>query len=340
MNHSPFTIPPCTASRHRCGCINEKQAVERSDTSDLTTEMMEKLGICCNESMKKHTSFRVGGPADFFARPPSIKVLQQLLHMADLHQLPITLMGGGTNLLVKDRGIRGLVISMAGLKQTTRITPLPQKKYQVRVSAGTLLAGLYRETMEQHIGGIEFAAGIPGTVGGAVMMNAGTHGGSMSDVVTAIDLLDGRGKIVTLAKPALKFAHRSLSFNADLYGKQPPVLVSVTLTMAYNDREKIQAQWQALLKKRRMTQPAHGAGAGCFFKNPLHGKSAGELIDRAGLKGFRVGDAMVSERHANFIVNAGKATARDILSLKQIIETEVHNRFGILLENEVKIEGE
>ncbi len=338
MDRSLLTGYSCTVPNHRNRCVNG--AGNTGDVMPLTTEMVETLGICRNESMKKHTSFRVGGPADFFARPDSIEALKRILHMAAIHQLPVTLMGSGTNLLVKDKGIRGVVISMAGLKHPTQITPLEQKKYRVQVSAGITLAGLYRETMNQNIGGMEFAAGIPGTVGGAVMMNAGTPGGTMSDVVDAIDFLDSHGDTITLPKSTLQFTHRTLSFNLAPHPKQPPILVGATLIMTRNDKEKIHAQWLALLQKRRLNQPCHSAGAGCFFKNPPQGKSAGELIDRAGLKGVKVGDAMVSEKHANFIVNVGEATARDILTLKHIIEKRVHDRFGILLENEVKIEGE
>ncbi|GAB6142608.1 UDP-N-acetylmuramate dehydrogenase [Desulfocicer niacini] len=306
----------------------------------LTKDQLASLGIRRNESMKKHTSFKVGGPADLFARPDSLDHLEKILCLAAKHELPITLMGSGTNLLVKDRGIRGLVISMTALKYPTVITPLEKDKYRVRVSAGTILAGLYRETMNHGICGMEFAAGIPGTVGGAVMMNAGTNEGTMSDVVESIDFMLPLRGIVTLPASALHFSHRNLAFNIDFHKRHQPVLVGVTLIMTPNDKIQIQTRWGNLLQKRKKNQPAHGASAGCFFKNPPRGESAGALIDQAGLKGFRVGDAMVSEKHANFILNTGQATARDILTLKQIIEEKVHNRFGILLENEVKIEGE
>ena len=322
-----------------------KSAPGRSDLPHgafmlLTQEGLASLGIRRNESMKKHTSFKVGGPADLFARPASLEQLEKILCLAEQQKLPITLMGSGTNLLVKDRGIRGLVISMTALKYPTVITPLKQNKYRIRVSAGTLLASLYRETMNHGICGMEFAAGIPGTVGGAVMMNAGTTEGTISDVVESIDFMVPFKGIVTLGTSALDFSHRNLSFDLNFSQKHPAVLVGVTLIMTPNDKTQIQTRWGNLLEKRRKNQPAHGACAGCFFKNPPGGKSAGALIDQAGLKGFRVGDAMVSEKHANFILNTGQATARDILTLKQIIEEKVHNRFGILLENEVKIEGE
>ncbi len=306
----------------------------------LTQACLESLGIRRNEPMKKHTSFKVGGPADLFARPASLDQLEKILCLAAEYDLPITLMGSGTNLLVKDRGIRGLVISMTALKYPTVITPVEQDKYRVRVGAGTILASLYRETMNHGICGMEFAAGIPGTVGGAVMMNAGTNEGTMSHVVESIDFMLPLKGTVTLDASALHFSHRNLSFNLNFPQKYQPVLVSVTLIMSPNDKIQIQTRWGNLLEKRRKNQPAHGACAGCFFKNPPRGDSAGALIDQAGLKGFRVGDAMVSEKHANFILNAGQATARDILTLKQIIEEKVHNRFGVLLENEVKIEGE
>jgi len=306
----------------------------------LPRETLAKLGITQNESMKKHTSFKVGGPADLFAMPRSIDILEKILDLAQARELPLTIIGSGTNLLVKDRGIRGIVISMAHLKCPTTMVPLPHGKYRVQTSAGTLLTRLYRDTMTQGIGGIGFAAGIPGTLGGAVMMNAGTSGGTMSDVIESIDILDRHRGTITLPGSDLQFTHRRLTFNPEFSQTQRPVLVGAALIMSRQDKEEIKAQWQTLLEQRKRSQPFKGAGAGCFFKNPPQGKSAGELIDRAGLKGFKVGNAMVSSKHANFILNTGQATARQILDLKHIIEKEVYSQFGIHLENEVKIEGE
>ncbi|WP_170923637.1 UDP-N-acetylmuramate dehydrogenase [Desulfocicer vacuolatum] len=314
--------------------------MHKKNLMPLTLETFEKLGIKQKEPMKKHTSFKVGGPADLFARPHSIETLEKLLKMAKFHDLPLTVMGSGTNLLVRDRGIRGLVISMDKLKYPIIITPLQQEIYRIQVSAGTILAGLYRETMAQGIGGLGFAAGIPGSVGGAVMMNAGTGEGTMADVVASIDIMDTQKGVITLPRSDLRFSHRCLSFNENVPRQQRPILVGATLIMARQDKKEIKAQWQTLLEKRKKCQPVQGAGAGCFFKNPPRGKSAGELIDRAGLKGFKVGNAMVSSKHANFILNMGQATAEDIIKLKHLIEKKVNTQFGIRLENEVKIEGE
>jgi len=325
QSHSPRPIPGISHMDH-------------GKSMPLAPGTFEELGIKQNESMKKHTSFKVGGPADLFARPRSIETLEKTLGMAKAHELPLTIMGSGTNLLVKDKGIRGIVISMSHLKYPTTITPLRQGQYQVQVSAGTILTSLYRETMAQGIGGMRFAAGIPGSLGGAVMMNAGTSGGTMSDVVESIDIIDLQKGVITLPKSSLEFSHRCLAFNDVCH--RHPVVVGASLIMIRQDKKKIKAQWQDLLEKRKRHQPSHGAGAGCFFKNPPQGKSAGELIDRAGLKGFKVGNAMISSKHANFILNVGQATAQDIMTLKEIIEKKVLNEFGILLENEVKIAGE
>ena len=341
MIPSPLTGPSRESPPWDIGAgRNPGPSKPHGDAMALTKETLAELGIKQNESMKKHTSFKVGGPADLFARPRSIDTLEKILDLAQAHELPLTIIGSGTNLLVKDRGIRGIVISMAHLKYPTTIVPLQQGKYRVQVSAGTLLTRLYLDTMTQDIGGIGFAAGIPGTVGGAVMMNAGTPGGTMADVIESIDILDRHKGIITLPGSALQFTHRRLTFNPEFSQKQRPVLVGAALIMSHQDKREIKAQWQTLLKQRKKTQPIKGAGAGCFFKNPPQGKSAGELIDQAGLKGFKVGNAMVSSKHANFILNTGQATAREIIDLKHIIEKEVHNRFGIHLENEVKIEGE
>ena len=317
-----------------------KSVLPHAPLMHLTDDRLASLCIRRNESMKKHTSFKVGGPADLFASPTCLEQLERILCLAAEYDLPLTLMGSGTNMLVKDKGIRGLVLSMRSLKYPTKITPLKHEKYRVLVSAGTLLANVHKETMNQGIGGLEFAAGIPGTVGGAVMMNAGTHGGSMSDVVESIDFMVPCKGIITLPASALHFSHRHLSFHLDFPPKQRAVLVGIALSMTRKDKTQIQTKWKNMLQQRQQTQPAHCAGAGCFFKNPPGKQSAGALIDQAGLKNLRVGDAVVSEKHANFILNTGQATARDILALKRIIEEKVHHRFGILLENEVKIEGE
>lgn len=304
------------------------------------SETLEQLGIRQRESMKKHTSFRVGGPADFFARPESIDALKAVLSMARHHELAITIMGGGTNMLVTDKGIRGLVISLAGLKNALSVTPGEKNAYQVTAAAGMSLAALYRETRRAGIGGLAFTAGIPGTMGGAVMMNAGTAAGTMEDVIHSIDLLDGTNGIVTLEKKDLVFGRRSLDFATNMPATRCPILVGATLLLEKQAPEIIRAHWEELLSQRQHQQPAGTANAGCFFKNPPGAMGAGALIDRCGLKGMRIGDAAVSEKHANFILNRGAATARDILALKQHIEQTVYTRFGIRLENEVKIEGE
>ncbi|MFK5952191.1 MAG: UDP-N-acetylmuramate dehydrogenase [Desulfobacterium sp.] len=342
MISSPLTglsqeSPPCDIGSR---IIPGASPLTHGESMVLTADTLAELGIRQNEPMKKHTSFKVGGPADLFARPRSIDTLEKILGMVKAHELPLTLMGSGTNLLVKDKGIRGIVISMAHLRLPITITPLQQGEYRVQVSAGTILASLYRETMTQGVGGIGFAAGIPGTVGGAVMMNAGTSGGTMSDVMESIDILDRHKGIITLPRSALQFTHRCLTFTPASPQTQQSILVGATLIMSHQDKKEIKAQWQALLEQRKKNQPIKGAGAGCFFKNPPQGKSAGELIDRAGLKGFKVGNAMVSSKHANFILNAGEATAQEIMDLKHVIEKKVHTLFGIRLENEVKIEGE
>ncbi|MFH1156977.1 MAG: UDP-N-acetylmuramate dehydrogenase [Pseudomonadota bacterium] len=294
-----------------------------------------------NEPMSRHTSFRVGGPADLFASPESVDVLVNLVRTARMLSVPVTVLGGGTNILVRDRGIRGLVISTAGLTETVTILPMDQDRARVTALAGMPLVSLARFIMDNGYNGFGFAAGIPGTVGGAVVMNAGTGEGTISDSLVSLEILGDRGILEILDRSDLVVCHRSLAIRGrSLVQDRFPILVRTVFEVEKGNPEAIREAWDVLLEKRRNTQPRGLASAGCFFKNPESGNPAGQLIDRAGLKGRRVGNAMVSDVHANFIVNLGGATAADILSLKAIVEASVMEQFGVTLVAEVRIEGE
>lgn len=334
--------------------------------------------------MKRYTSFKVGGAADYFARPANISELISLIKSVNslksedagrVDTIPCTIMGGGTNILVKDHGIRGLVISLCRMRDDLKITNLNHEHtgiaehifYSnkglvserfilsehaiVSVSAGTHLATLCRKTIKLGLEDLSFAAGIPGTVGGAVMMNAGTGLGTISDRLISIDILDPDNNIRTLDRSQLLFSHRKLEFIQPFSPMFRPIILRASFLLTKGSRDKVEKSWRELIDKRRASQPHGFPSAGCFFKNPdiviqnssLASErviSAGKLIDMAGLKRRRVGDAMVSDRHANFILNLGNATASDILTLRTIVKDTVFEKFGVHLSEEVIIQGE
>lgn len=299
--------------------------------------LRKEFSLVADEPMARHTSFKVGGAADLFAAPASQDELIRIVTRARALKVPLTLMGSGTNLLVRDKGIRGLVLSMKKINAKPTLTRVSDQESFVTASSGVILSTLARFAMDHGLDGFGFAAGIPGTVGGAVMMNAGTAMGTISDALVSLDILCRDGEVRTIDRRELGFSHRQLSFN----GLGSGVLVlAANFLLVPGDKEAMQAMWLAHLEKRRESQPGSAASAGCFFKNPDNERPAGLLIDRAGLKGRRCGNAMVSEAHGNFIVNLGGATAREILTLKRMVETEVKKQFNVDLKPEVKIEGE
>ncbi|OQY00877.1 MAG: UDP-N-acetylenolpyruvoylglucosamine reductase [Desulfobacteraceae bacterium 4572_130] len=294
-----------------------------------------------NESMKNHTSFKIGGSADLFALPKSVDELTNLIITAEKYNIPVTIIGSGTNLLVKDKGIRGLIICVTKINTGITIKQIDSKNIFIEAFAGTLLASVCKFAMENGLKGFEFATGIPGTLGGAVMMNAGTNLGSISDVLLCMDIIEKNGKITKIKKNEIIFSEKAFSFNSCLDLKNIiPVILKASFVLKKGNKEHIRLKINKLLNKRNLTQPILALSAGCFFKNPVSGEKAGKLIEKAGLKGKRIGNAMVSEKHANFIVNLGNSTAKDILELKAYIQKKVFQLFSINLETEVKIKGE
>jgi UDP-N-acetylmuramate dehydrogenase len=295
-----------------------------------------------NEPMSRHTWFKIGGPADVLVRPIIKEDLVELVEWCEACRIPYLVMGKGSNLLVKDGGIRGVVILTDKCLDKITKTDLSEKSVGVCASAGVKLHRLCRYAIEKGLGGLNFALGIPGTVGGGIMMNAGTHKGAMENVVEAITVLWPSGKTEELKKDRLDFSYRALVVNnrngSDPLG--PPVLMEGKFKLYPADGKELKIQAETLLKKRRLSQPLDPMGPGCFFKNPESGPPAGFLIDKAGLKGTRVKDAIVSNRHANFIVNKGNASANDVIRLMEHIQDVVSRKYNVLLEAEVKIVGE
>ncbi|MCD4718259.1 MAG: UDP-N-acetylmuramate dehydrogenase [Desulfobacula sp.] len=305
--------------------------LKRDNTAYST--LAYEFNLLFDEPLKNHTSFKVGGPADMLALPKDKQELKSLLKKASDLDIPVTLFGGGTNLLVTDKGIRGLVVITRQLKSEIRITQTDSDKKTICVAAGERLSKVCQFAINHCLSGLEFAAGIPGTIGGAIMMNAGTKSGDMSGIAESIDVLNKKTLIFeTIEKKNLNFSYRQLNLTG--------IIVAARLTLKEENKKKIEETFRQNLIRKNATQPVSFASAGCFFKNPTLEKSAGELIEKAGLKGMRIKDAMVSQSHANFIVNINNARCEDILLLKRQIQKIILNKFHIKLKTEVRVEGE
>lgn len=284
--------------------------------------------LLVKEPMSLHTSFRIGGPADYYAEPQSVEELQALLQAAKAINLPVTIIGNGTNLLVKDGGIRGLVIRVA-LKQQR------QEENRLILGSGTSLILAAKKAAEMGLTGLEFASGIPGCLGGAVYMNAGAYGGEISQVVEQVTVLDQEtGAVEQLNNEQLDFRYRHCSLQNT--GK---LVVEVVLQLQPGDKAEIQAKMDRLNAARMEKQPLNYPSAGSTFKRP-EGYFAAALIDQNGLKGLTVGGAQVSTKHAGFVVNIGGATAKDVLELIAKVQEIIHENNQVKLEPEVLILGE
>ena len=281
------------------------------------------------EPMAKHTSFRIGGPADALAQPANEAELAALLQRAAEHAVPVTLIGNGSNLLVRDKGIRGLVIKLGNL-----FSSVAAEGNTLTFGCGVSLAMASKKAASLSLSGMEFAVGIPGTIGGAVYMNAGAYDGEMAKVVTSVRVMDGQGKSSELKASELDFAYRHTALqNSGL------IVTSVTCTLQPGEAEAIAAKMADFSQRRISKQPLELPSAGSMFKRPP-GYFAGTLIDQTGLKGYTVGGAQVSTKHAGFVVNVGGATARDVLELIVHIRKTVRAKYGVELETEIRVLGE
>jgi UDP-N-acetylmuramate dehydrogenase len=293
-----------------------------------------------DEPMTRHTYLKVGGPAEAFVTPPDMAGLEQLMSWCRSGRQPWMVIGSGSNLLVKDGGIGGIVISLGRCLKDIRTT---EGGSDIRLTAqtGVKLPSLCRYCIERGFAGLNFALGIPATVGGAIVMNAGTALGSMADVLVSIDCLQPDGRRVRFDRRELDFSYRCLSWKGSGPNDEGviPLIVDGSFSLKPGDAKMLADEAEDILKLRAAKQPIDQPSAGCFFKNPTPDRSAGELIEKAGLKGRQIGKARVSTRHANFIVNTGGATARDILSLMELVQKRVAEKFEVELVPEVKIVG-
>jgi UDP-N-acetylmuramate dehydrogenase len=282
-----------------------------------------------NELLKNHTSFKIGGPADIFIIPNSLDELIYAIKIAREEKIPYFIMGNGTNLLVKDGGIRGVVIKVNG-----NIDKLTVEGEKIKAQAGALLSNTSKFALENNLTGMEFASGIPGTVGGAVMMNAGAYNGEIKDVVSKVTVLTKDNEMVTYTNEEMNFGYRkSRVIEEEL------VVLEVEFSLKKGKYEDILERMRDLNEKRTLKQPLELASAGSTFKRP-EGHFAGQLIDSAGLRGLRYKDAQVSQKHCGFIVNLGDATYKDISTLIKIVQKTVKDVHGVDLELEIKVVGE
>ena len=294
---------------------------------DSVTEAMPELVIRTEEPMSKHTTFRIGGAAEVFAAPDA-RELSQLLAMAKGADVPVTVIGNGSNLLVGDRGIAGLVIEIGERMSEVRI-----EGTILVAGAGALLSKAAQTAAAAGLGGLEFAAGIPGSVGGAVVMNAGAYGGEMKDVLQSVKVLTEEGELLVLTTEELELGYRHSCVPERKY-----IVVEATMELSAKPEEEIRACMAELRAKRVEKQPLEYPSAGSTFKRP-EGYFAGKLIMDAGLRGYTVGGAQVSEKHCGFVINKGGATAADVRQLMQDVHDRVKEQFDVELEPEVKMIG-
>ncbi len=297
---------------------------ERKNLTKLVTEPPK-----FNEPMRHHTTLRVGGPADALVTVHSLDELKKVVQFARERDLPILVLGEGSNLIVRDGGVRGIVLRLSG--ELTRINFDTQ---EIEVGGGTYLPHLIVKAAQRGLGGLECCTGVPGTMGGALISNAGTAEDFIGDKVKRVTLLTREGELRTVERDELKFGYRYSNLR-DL----GLVVVSVVMNLNHDEPKAIMERIHRRWRYRWETQPVNMPCAGCIFKNPP-GDRAGRLLDAAGLKGVRIGDAQVSPIHANFIVNLGNATAKDVLALAELMRQTVFEKFGVNLEYEVQIVGE
>lgn len=295
-------------------------------------DFYEKLGnilpgecIKTNEPMSRHTTFRIGGPARYYVRPKTREQLARTAMLCRRENVSWYVVGHGSNLLAGDEGYDGVILSTEGL------TRCQAKGEEMRAEAGLLLSRAAKEAARMSLGGFEFAAGIPGTVGGAVVMNAGAYGSELKDVLTWVRVLDTEGKILTLAAGELELGYRTSRIPSEGY-----VVLEAGFKLAAGDREAILGRMEELAAKRREKQPLDYPSAGSTFKRPA-GHFAGKLIEDAGLRGFCVGGAQVSEKHCGFVINRKDATAADVMELCREVKRRVREQSGVELELEVKL---
>lgn len=293
------------------------------------TEVLGSGRVLFDEPMSRHTTFRIGGPADIFAMPENFQQVGEVLKLCKKEQLPFFILGNGSNLLVSDGGYRGVIIQMDRNMQEIRL-----EGNEIHACAGALLSSIAVAARNASLTGFEFAGGIPGTLGGAVVMNAGAYGGELKDVLKEATVMTLDGEILTIPAEKLEMGYRTSIVKEKGY-----LVLEAVIALSEGEEEAIRARMKELSDKRTEKQPLDYPSAGSTFKRP-EGYFAGKLIMDSGLQGFRVGGAQVSEKHCGFVINAGGATAGDVRALMDQVIRTVEEKYGVTLEPEVKFLGD
>ena len=292
------------------------------------TKILPQEQIFCDEPMSGHTTFRIGGNADFYIRPNEHQ-LADVLKLAGEKQIPVTIIGNGSNLLVSDSGIRGIVIEIGKTMDYIRMDG-----DTLRIGAGTLLSKIANFAADNELGGFEFAAGIPGSIGGAVVMNAGAYGGEMKDILVGVEVMNrmGEHRSLSVEELDLRYRHSVLMDTED-------IVLSATIRLRQDNATSIRDKMAELKARRMEKQPLEYPSAGSTFKRP-QGYFAGKLIEDAGLRGYQVGGARISDKHCGFVINCGGATSADVCQLILDVQDKVYEQFQVRLEPEVHMIGE
>lgn len=296
---------------------------------DKLNNVIGKDSILIDEPMSRHTTFRVGGPADFFVTPKVKEEVRDVIRICKEAGMPYYIIGNGSNLLVSDAGYRGVIVQIYKEMNEVKV-----EGDLVKAQAGALLSGIAAKALGAELSGFEFASGIPGTIGGACVMNAGAYGGEMKDVLESVTVLTGEGKIIELGRNELELGYRT-----SVIAKKGYIVLGAALKLERGDGEKIKTYMDELKEKRVTKQPLEYPSAGSTFKRP-EGYFAGKLIEDAGLRGFQVGGAQVSEKHCGFVINRDHAAAADIMELMRQVQIRVKENSGVDLEPEVKRLGD
>lgn len=297
--------------------------------SDILTLLKDAVGEECittQEYMKNHTTFRIGGPADIFAAPKTMEQAAAIIRICREQKYPYYIIGNGSNLLVSDEGYRGLILQLY-----RNFSEISVEGDEITVQAGAMLSVIAKRALAAELTGFEFAAGIPGTIGGAAVMNAGAYGGEMKDVMTEVTVLTAENEIASIPAEELE-----LSYRHSIIPEKGWIVLGAKLKLQKGDPEAIRQRMEELKEQRVTKQPLEYPSAGSTFKRP-EGHFAGKLIQDAGLRGFTVGGAQVSEKHCGFVVNKGDATAADVKQLMAEVSRIVKEQFDVVLEPEVKM---
>ncbi len=285
--------------------------------------------ILLEEPMCRHTTFRVGGAAQCLVRIGSVEQLKKIVPYLQQVEIPFFILGNGSNLLVGDKGYEGIILQIGD-----RLNEVAVEGSRIRAQAGALLSKVSRAAMEHGLTGLEFASGIPGTIGGGVVMNAGAYGGEMKQVTERVVVMNRQGEVLELLAEDMEFGYRT-----SVIKNRPFIVLEVCLKLCEGDREEIRLKMEELTRRRKEKQPLEFASAGSTFKRP-EGYFAGKLIMDAGLRGYSIGGARVSEKHCGFVVNTGRATAADVAEVIQEVRERVKDKFGVTLEPEVIFLGD